>query len=59
MRQEDSGVTGCMLGLIPIKEVMMYERIIPEEYINERGNDVTDAFVKWCRPLIGARTEGL
>ena len=20
---------------------------------NDRGNDVTDAFLKWCRPLIG------
>ena len=39
--------------MIPIQEVMMYERIIPEEYINERGNDVTDAFVTWCKPLIG------
>ena len=24
-----------------------------DEYINDRGNDVTDAFLKWCRPLIG------
>lgn len=39
--------------MIPIHEVMMYERAIPPEYINERGNDVTEAFVRWCRPLIG------
>lgn len=38
---------------IPIEEVMMYERIIPDSYINERGNDVTQEFVDWCRPLIG------
>lgn len=63
------GVGGVMIGLlrdetedgsykvhvkrIPIKEVMMYERTVPENYINERGNDVTQEFVDWCRPLIG------
>jgi len=39
--------------MIPIKEVMMYERTIPESYLNERGNDVTEEFIRWCRPLIG------
>lgn len=39
--------------MIPITEVMMHERVIPECYINRRGNDVTEAFVTWCRPLIG------
>lgn len=62
-----SGHTGVMVGisrvpgkeykietsLIPIKEVMMHERVMPEEYINERGNNVTSEFVDWCRPLIG------
>lgn len=63
------GMGGVMIGLlrenaedgsykvraqrIPIKEVMMYERTVPEDYINARGNDVTEAFVDWCRPLIG------
>lgn len=65
------GVGGVMIGLIrdetedgsykvhveriPIKEVMMFERTVPEEYINERGNDVTQEFVDWCRPLIGPK----
>lgn len=38
---------------IPVGEVMMYEKKLPETYINSRGNDITDEFVKWCRPLIG------
>lgn len=38
---------------VPIKEVMMYEKEIPESYINARGNDVTDEFVQWAKPLIG------
>lgn len=63
------GVGGVMIGFfrdetedgsykmhterIPIEKVMMYERIVPDNYINERGNDVTQEFVDWCRPLIG------
>ena len=66
---EQYGRSGVMVGLIrdekedggyhvhtsaiPIKEVMLHERVLPDEYINDRGNDVTDAFLKWCRPLIG------
>ncbi len=38
---------------IPIEQVMLYERVIPETYVNERKNDVTQEFVDWCRPLIG------
>lgn len=61
-----AGETGVMVGirrkegekyeietpLIPIEEVMLNERVMPEEYINERGNDISDEFVTWCRPLI-------
>lgn len=61
------GVTGIMIGFkripgeaygvtpirIPIEEVMMFENTMPDEYINERGNDVTEAFVEWCKPLLG------
>ena len=62
-----AGETGVMVGLkrisnepykcetilIPIDEVMMHERTMPETYINDRGNDVTEEFVAWCKPLIG------
>ena len=47
------GVYRMHTEMIPIKEVMMYERTIPESYLNERGNDVTEEFIRWCRPLIG------
>lgn len=39
--------------LADIDEVMMYERTMPDEYINEEGNGVTEAFKQWCRPLLG------
>lgn len=63
------GNTGVMVGLkrmqgenyrietplIPIEEVMLYEKMLPKEYINERGNNVTKEFTDWCLPLIGDR----
>lgn len=62
------GETGVMVGferipgteyrartiLIPVEQVMLAERVLPEAFINREGNDVTDAFVDWCRPLLGA-----
>ena len=51
--EKTNGVYRMHTEMIPIKEVMMYERTIPESYLNERGNDVTEEFIRWCRPLIG------
>ncbi|MGN0330757.1 MAG: diphosphate--fructose-6-phosphate 1-phosphotransferase [Kineothrix sp.] len=39
--------------LASIDEVMMYEATMPDAFINERGNGVTEAFREWCRPLLG------
>ena len=39
--------------LISIREVMLEEKVLPEHYINQRGNDVTEEFVTWCKPLLG------
>lgn len=63
------GASGVMIGFIrdetadgsyrihveriPVEQVMLYERVIPESYVNQRRNDVTQEFVDWCRPLIG------
>ena len=41
--------------LVDIDEVMMYERTMPDEFINEEGNGVTEAFKEWCRPLLGEK----
>ena len=51
--EKSNGVYRMHTEMIPIKEVMMYERTIPKSYLNERGNDVTEEFIRWCRPLIG------
>lgn len=41
------------LFLADIDEVMMVEKTMPREFINEEGNGVTEAFKDWCRPLLG------
>ncbi len=41
------------MELVPVEEVMLEERVLPEKYINRRGNYVTEEFVSWCKPLIG------
>lgn len=67
------GHTGVMIGFkrvemedgsyrihtveIPIEQVMLAEKTLPDKYINSRGNDITEEYVEWCRPLIGPEFE--
>lgn len=67
MKAAYEGKTGVMVGFervrgeeyqvktifIPINEVMLHEKVMPESFINERGNDVTQEFIEWCKPLLG------
>ncbi len=39
--------------LVPLKAVAGKTRHLPDEHINAAGNDVTEAFVRWGRPLLG------
>ena len=32
---------------------MMFEKKLPENFINESKNGVTEDFIKWCEPLVG------
>lgn len=38
---------------IPIERVMLEERTLPDAFINDRGDGVTEAFRAWARPLVG------
>ena len=67
VRAAMNGETGKMVGfrrldgtayaiepiLIPVEQVMLTERTLPEHFIAPSGNDVTQEFLDWCRPLIG------
>lgn len=59
-----SGKTGIMLGFLrnadysvkivenSVSEIANLERVVPKEYISECGNDVTEEYIKYARPLI-------
>ena len=38
---------------VPLAEVANSQRTFPKRWIAETGNDVTDAFVRYARPLVG------
>jgi 6-phosphofructokinase 1 len=38
---------------VPLAEVANSERTFPRHWIAESGTDVTDDFVRYCRPLVG------
>ena len=44
----------CETFLVDIREVMMTERKLPDEFIHAEGNGITEAFRQWCRPLLGS-----
>lgn len=39
--------------LVPLKSVAGKTRHLPDNHVNPEGNNVTDAFIKWGRPVIG------
>jgi 6-phosphofructokinase 1 len=43
----------CETGLASLQDVANAERPIPDEFINEAGNDITPAFLDYALPLIG------
>jgi 6-phosphofructokinase 1 len=40
--------------VVPLRSVAKETRHMPDEFINKAGNDVTQAFIDYARPLIGA-----
>lgn len=43
--------------MIELEKVANVENLLPDSFINEAGNDVTEAFVDYCKPLIGGELE--
>ena len=40
--------------LSPLEEIAAKTKVMPDEFINEQGNGVTDAFRTYLRPLVGS-----
>ena len=38
----------------PVAEAAKYTRSVPDAYIARNGHDVTQAFIDYARPLVGA-----
>jgi 6-phosphofructokinase 1 len=57
LEREAGGGYVCTTGTAPLKDVAVRAKPMPDEYINEQGNFVTDAFFDYLRPLIGPLPE--
>ena len=49
--RDENGYT-CEPELLDLSSVANYEKKVPVEWINARGNDVSDEFIKYALPLI-------
>ena len=52
----ENGYT-CKTKLLNLSDVANYEKKVPVEWINERGNNVSDEFVQYALPLIQGETQ--
>jgi 6-phosphofructokinase 1 len=56
VRQEQGGYA-CTTGLVDLGKVANAEKPLPREFINAAGNGVTEAFLRYARPLIAGTAE--
>ena len=54
-RTEDGGYR-CDTKLLDLSSVANYEKKVPVEWINKRGNDISDEFIRYALPLIQGET---
>ncbi|MCI5753629.1 MAG: 6-phosphofructokinase [Clostridiales bacterium] len=52
VRETNGGAYRCTTELVPLSNVANQERKVPRSWINEAGNQVTDAFIDYVLPLI-------
>ncbi|AQT69222.1 6-phosphofructokinase 1 [Anaerohalosphaera lusitana] len=43
----------CTTGTAPLSEVAVRAKPMPDEFINDEGNFITDAFIEYAKPLLG------
>ncbi|MDE3058849.1 MAG: 6-phosphofructokinase, partial [Bacteroidota bacterium] len=53
LEREKGRTYRCHVGTAPLKNIAMSEKLLPENFINAKGNFVTDAFLRYCQPIIG------
>jgi 6-phosphofructokinase 1 len=53
MQRAEGEAYRCEFVTAPLSEVAVNAKPMPDEYINEAGNFVTEAFLDYLRPLVG------
>ena len=53
LKRESSAEYSVRCELVELKLIAGKTRRVPDEFISPEGNDVTQAFVDWARPLVG------
>jgi len=57
IRRESSEPYRYRLDTVPLAEVAIKAKPMPDEFINAEGNYVTEAFLEYARPLVGPLPE--
>lgn len=52
----EKGGYECHMKLFPLSDVANYEKHVPDEWINEEGNDILGGFIDYAMPLIQGET---
>jgi 6-phosphofructokinase 1 len=53
LKREPGKIYKCTTGTIPLSEVAVRARPMPDEFISKDGTDVTPAFIEYVKPLVG------
>jgi len=53
LERERNEPYACVAGIAPLEDVANAERLLPDAYLDANGSDITQAFVRYARPLIG------
>lgn len=53
LERDPSDPSKSVTSTAPLSEVAVKAKPMPEEFINEEGNFVTDAYIEYAKPLIG------
>ena len=56
VKREDTADYRVRFELVELSLVAGKTRLLPDEFINPAGNNVTRAFIDWARPLVGEMT---
>jgi len=51
--REQSEKYSCTTGTIPLSDVAVRAKPMPDEFISKDGTDVTPAFIEYVKPLVG------